>query len=455
MTANPTVSGSLRNRLVLALIGGAAVLAVLLFLAVRNYAAQVAQQGQDNILEASVTSILDAAALRDGVLEVDIPYAAFSMLTTPSDDRVFYAIYQDGAFLSGYEDLLLAGASGQSDWLFTSGELRGERIRQVSASRTLVGLGRQTEIAIVLGQTQDALSQTLDQISRNAAFLGLGFFLLTAALSFWITSTTIGQLNRLTTSVTRRGPQDLSPFKKPVPREMAPLVLSLNSLMGRLDQSLSQSEDFIAEAAHRVRTPLATVRSYAEATLHRVEKKENREALRAMVRAIDESSRAAGQLLDHAMITFRADHLEREDVDLVELIRELVQRLTPIAEMKELSLSLRGDTEVLYSGDPILIQNAVRNMIDNALKYAPADSVVDIEVTATPDVAVKVSDSGPGFPAEEIEQLTRRFERGKNAAGTIGSGLGLTIAQDVATAHGGTLVLNNKPTGGACVVLSL
>ncbi len=455
MTTNPTVSGSLRNRLVLALIGGAAVLAILLFFAVRNYAAQVAQQGQDNILEASVTSILDAAALRDGVLEVDIPYAAFSMLTTPSDDRVFYAIYQDGAFLSGYEDLLLAGASEQSDWVFTSGELRGERIRQVSASRTLVGLGRQTEIAVVLGQTQDALSQTLDQISRNAAFLGLGFFLLTAALSFWITSTTIGQLNKLTTSVTRRGPQDLSPFKKPVPREMAPLVLSLNSLMGRLDQSLSQSEDFIAEAAHRVRTPLATVRSYAEATLHRVEKKENREALRAMVRAIDESSRAAGQLLDHAMITFRADHLEREDVDLVELIRELVQRLTPIAEMKELSLSLRGDPTVPYSGDPILIQNAVRNMIDNALKYAPADSIVEIEVTATPEVEVKVSDSGPGFPAEEIEQLTRRFERGKNAAGTIGSGLGLTIAQDVATAHGGTLVLTNKPTGGACVILLL
>ncbi len=455
MTTNPTVSGSLRNRLVLALIGGAAVLAILLFFAVRNYAAQVAQQGQDNILEASVTSILDAAALRDGVLEVDIPYAAFSMLTTPSDDRVFYAIYQDGAFLSGYEDLLLAGASEQSDWVFTSGELRGERIRQVSASRTLVGLGRQTEIAVVLGQTQDALSQTLDQISRNAAFLGLGFFLLTAALSFWITSTTIGQLNKLTTSVTRRGPQDLSPFKKPVPREMAPLVLSLNSLMGRLDQSLSQSEDFIAEAAHRVRTPLATVRSYAEATLHRVEKKENREALRAMVRAIDESSRAAGQLLDHAMITFRADHLEREDVDLVELIRELVQRLTPIAEMKELSLSLRGDPTVPYSGDPILIQNAVRNMIDNALKYAPADSIVEIEVTATPEVEVKVSDSGPGFPAEEIEQLTRRFERGKNAAGTIGSGLGLTIAQDVATAHGGNLVLTNKPTGGACVILSL
>lgn len=455
MTTNPAVSGSLRNRLVLALIGGAAVLAVLLFFAVRSYAAQVAQQGQDNILEASAASILDAAALRDGVLEVDIPYAAFSMLSTPSDDRVFYAIYQDGAFLSGYEDLRPEEEAGTRTGAFKVGEVRGEPVRQVSARRTLVGLGRQTEVEVVLGQTQDWLSETMDQISRNAALLGLGFFLLTAALSFWITSSTIGQLNKLTTSVTRRGPQDLSPFKKPVPKEMAPLVMSLNSLMGRLEQSLSQSEDFIAEAAHRVRTPLATVRSYAEATLHRVERKENREALRAMIRAIDESSRAAGQLLDHAMITFRADHLEREDIDLVELTRDLVQRLTPIAEMKELSLSLGGDSTVPYSGDPILIQNAVRNLVDNALKYAPADSTVDISVSAKPRVQVMVRDSGPGFPPREIDRLTRRFERGQNATGTIGSGLGLTIAQDVANAHGGALVLKNQSQGGACVILSL
>ncbi len=439
----------------LTLIGGAAVLAVLLFLTVRSYAAKVAQQGQDDILGASVSSILDAAALRNGELEVDIPYAAFSMLSTPSDDRVFYAIYQDGEFLSGYEDLSLADGPIDGRWAFQTGLVRGERIRQVSASRTLVGLGRQTEIEVALGQTQDALSDTLDQISRNAAYLGIGFFLLTAALSFWVTTTTIGQLNKLTNSVTRRGPQDLSPFKKPVPKEMAPLVMSLNSLMGRLDQSLSQSEDFIAEAAHRVRTPLATVRSYAEATLHRVEREDNREALKAMVRAIDESSRAAGQLLDHAMITFRADHLEREEIDLVVLIRDLVQRLIPIAEMKELTLSLTGEPSVPYSGDPILIQNAVRNMIDNAMKYAPSDSTVEVMIIAHPEPQIQVRDAGPGFPPDEIDTLTRRFERGQNAAGTIGSGLGLTIAQDVATAHGGSLILKNRSKGGACVILSL
>ncbi|WP_406645004.1 sensor histidine kinase [Aliisedimentitalea scapharcae] len=450
MTDSTAVSGSLRNRLMLALIGGAAALALLLFFAVRSYAVQVAQQGQDSILQASVTSMLDAAAFRDGKVQLDLPYSAFSMLGTAADDRVFYAVYQDGSFLSGYEDLAFSHTAP-----FQFGQMRGSHVRMVSAARTLIGEGRRTDIQIVLAQTQDSLSETLSQISRNAAMLGLSFFVLTAALSFWATSATIGQLAKLTTSVTRRGPQDLSPFTKPVPREMAPLVTSLNSLMGRLDHSLSQSEDFIAEAAHRVRTPLATVRSYAEATLQRVDKPENREAMRSMVKAIDESSRAAGQLLDHAMITFRADHLERENIDLVDLVGDLVQRMTPIAEMKDMVLVLRGDPRVPFSGDPILLQNAVRNLIDNAMKYGPAESAIDISVSAIPRPQIIVCDCGPGFPESEMASLTTRFQRGANATDTIGSGLGLTIARDVALAHGGTVTLKNKPEGGACVFISL
>ena len=454
MTDRPAVSGSLGNRLIVTLIGGAAILALLLFFSVQNFATRVAQQGQDNVLGASVTSILDAAAMRDGEVEIDIPYAAFSILSTPSDDRVFYAIYQDGTFLSGYADLQGAGAP-ERQGSFSSGAFRGESVRLVSAGRTLIGADRRTELQVVVAQTQDALSETLETISRNAALLGLGFFALAAMLSIWATSATIAPLRRLTNSVTRRGPQDLSPFEKPVPLEMAPLVASLNSLMGRLDHSLSQSENFIAEAAHRVRTPLATVRSYAEATLQRVDKEENRDAMRSMVRAIDESSRAASQLLDHAMISFRADHLERQDVDLVDLVRDLVLRLTPVAEMKDLTLSLEANERVAYSADPVLIQNAVRNLIDNALKYSPAEGSVEITVAATPGIEIRICDKGPGFPPGELETLTGRFTRGQNAEGTIGSGLGLTIAKDVASAHGGTLTLSNRPEGGACVSLLL
>lgn len=453
MTDDVVAFGSLRNRLAMILTGGAALLAILLFFVVRAYATQIAQEGQDNILSASVSSILDAAVLRGGAVELDFPYASLSMLSTSADDRVFYAIYEDDRFLSGYEGLGAGPALSGTARRFASAQYNDATVRIATASRILIGADRSRQVSVSVAQTQDGLAETLNRISRNVAGFGVGFFALATALAFWGTSTTIGQLSRLTTSVTRRGPQDLSPFRQPVPTEMVPLVRSLNTLMSRLDQSLKQSEDFIAEAAHRVRTPLATVRSYAEATFQRVQNQENRDALRAMMRAIDESSRAAGQLLDHAMVTFRAENLERENVDLDGLLRDLVQRMTPVAEMRDVVLRLDSDAPAIIRGDPVLLQNAFRNLLDNALKYAPADTSIMIRIRTSPRVSVDVSDEGCGFLPDEMDKLAGRFVRGGDADGHIGSGLGLTIAQDVADAHDGTMVLSNRPEGGACVTL--
>lgn len=451
MTDGVVVFGSLRNRLALILTGGAAVLAILLVFVVRSYAAQIAQEGQDNILGASATSILDAAVLREGQVELDFPYAALSMLTTAADDRVFYAISENGVLLSGYEGLMFQDDGDARD--FVSARYNDVPVRVATARRMLIGANVSRNVTVSVAQTRDALSETLNRISVNVAAFGAGFFALATALAFWATSSTIGQLSRLTTSVTRRGPQDLSPFTKPVPAEMGPLVGSLNNLMQRLDLSLKQSEDFIAEAAHRVRTPLATVRSYAEATFQRVQTAENRDALRAMMRAIDETSRAAGQLLDHAMVTFRVENLEREDVDLGDLLRELVQRMTPIAEMRDVELVLEASETVPLRGDPILLQNAFRNLLDNALKYAPSESVITLRLHSAPQITVEVTDQGQGFPPDEIHKLADRFTRGSDTDGHIGSGLGLTIAQDVALAHGGRMILSNTDEGGACVIL--
>ena len=223
--------------------------------------------------------------------------------------------------------------------------------------------------------------------------------------------------------------------------------------MSRLDHTLSQSEDFIAEAAHRIRTPLATVRSHAEATLQRVEHNENRAALQSMVRAIDESSRAAGQLLDHAMVTFRAENLDTEEIDLNELLRELMQRMSPMADMKDITLSLRSDGPATLAGDTILLQNALRNLIDNALKYAPAETEVVVHIATDPTLTINVLDDGSGFAVDEISTLSGRFVRGKDTGNKVGSGLGLTIAKEVTAAHGGTMDLRNRPEGGACVSL--
>ena len=455
MNSQANVSGSLRNRLVVTLIAGVAFLSLLLYFAVRDYAAKIALQSQDSILRASVISILDTASIQQGKVELDIPYSSFSMLSTLTDDRIFYAIYQNEQLLSGYENLNVPEIDASTESNYQSTRFLNTPIRQVTASRILVGADVRTQVTATIAQTQDSLAGTLSNISRTAALYGAGFFILAVLLSLWAASTAIRPLKNLANSVARRSPQDLRPVTRRVPSEMGPLVSSFNKLMMQLEKSFKQSEEFIAEAAHRVRTPLSTVRSHAEATLQRVEKEENRQAVRSMIRAIDESSRASTQLLDHAMITFRANQLEYHPIDLVDLVREIVRSLSPVADMKHVELNLSGDSSVTISGDSILIQNAVSNIIDNALKYSPTESEVNIKVLANPTPRVEVADQGSGFPADQIDSVTTRFARGRNAEDTIGSGLGLTIARDVADAHGGKLTIENHPQGGACVIFSL
>ena len=454
MTSELKVSGSLQNRLMLTLISGAAVLGIILFFIVRGYAAQIAQNGQDDILEASLSSILDAIVIQDGSIEVDFPYASLSMLDTELDDRVFYSIYNDDILISGYEDLPLPEKINAEISTFNTIKYKDTNARIASAKRILIGEKERITISVSIAQTQDALSRTLNRISKNVALFGSGFFILVTLLSYWATATTISPLMRLASSVTKRGPQDLSPFEKKVPSEMYPLVTSLNKLMTRLDLSLKQSEDFIAEAAHRVRTPLATVRSYADATLQRVSKKENRDALKSMVRAIDEASRAASQLLDHAMITFRSDNLQKEPINLNDLVQNLIDNLTPIAEMKDIELKFKQEDKIKLYGDFILIQNAIRNLIDNALKYSPYEGIITVSIGTSPISFLEIHDQGPGFPPKDLDNLTVRFARGQNSNGIVGSGLGLTIAKDVANAHGAKLKLSNHEKGGACVTLS-
>ena len=135
-------------------------------------------------------------------------------------------------------------------------------------------------------------------------------------------------------------------------------------------------------------------------------------------------------------------------------MQDLVVRLGPIADMRDVDMQVDAPVAVPVAGDAILLQNAIRNIVDNALKYAPRESAIHIDVTTFPSPRVTVRDEGPGFPVAEIAGLPDRFTRGSNADGIIGSGLGLTIAQDVAAAHGGALKLGNHPKGGACVIFS-
>ncbi|MDA7423933.1 sensor histidine kinase [Thalassococcus lentus] len=450
----PVLSGSIQRRLLILLFCASALLAVLLYFVVQSVARQVAQQSQDNILAASALSVIDSARSVDGEVIVDLPYSALSMLDSVTDERVFYVVRFGEDVLTGYAELPRPPLSKARQTAYMSADFLGEEVRIASVSRSFsADLGRD-RLEVSVAQTLSGQRQTLARSSRLALGVGAGFFALAAVLAWLTARATIRPLDRLAASVSRRGPTDLRPVTAAVPQEMAPLVTSLNGFMSRLEASLNRSEDFIAEAAHRVRTPLAVVRTKAEIIQRHIRKPENKAAMREMIGAIDESSRTAGQLLDHAMVSFRLDSLAQEKVDLASLVNDMVERLRPVAEIAEIDLVIVRSDPASIQGDGILLQNALRNLLDNAIKYSPADTRVEIRLTkGDTGISLQVCDEGRGFPKTGDADLAERFTRGDNVHGIVGSGLGLTIARDVATAHGGRLILENNAGGGACASL--
>ena len=450
----PVIRGSIRRRLLLSLLAGAAILAFVVYIAVLSVARQVAQESQDNVLTASALSILDSARYSGGQIIVDLPYSALSMLGSVSDERVFYAIHQDAKFLSGYPDLPEAQVRSARQAGFVSAEYLGEELRIATIYRPVSMDINQSVLQVSVAQTLSRQKQALARISRSSMGVGAGVFLLLVMLAAVIARSTIRPLDRLTESVSRRGPKDLRPVIQPVPLEMGPLVISLNSFMSRLQNSLTRSEDFIAEAAHRVRTPLAIVRTKAEIIQRKNTDPQTRHAITEMIHAIDDSSRIAGQLLDHAMVTFRLDHLSREPIDLPQLAKETVERLRPMFELKGIALCTGKLDQVRLRGDPILIQNALHNLLDNAVKYAPGGARVTLDIERQPGGAeLWICDTGPGFPKEDLSRLAERFRRGSNARGIVGSGLGLTIVSEILKAHGGCMKISNIEGEGGCVSL--
>lgn len=446
-------NGSILRRLLAALLLGALGLSLVIFILLRAFSATVIEESQDEIIAASANNILENVRGREGRLDIDIPVSAFTMLGSVSDERVFYAIYQDDDFITGYEDLPIS-LSGVGAPRFTTLSYRGEDIRVGAVARSVVIGSRSSVITVVVAQTRMAQAALLERMSLRAAMVGVVMAILLGGLGYVVSALAVEPINRLTASIARRGPTDLRPVAAPVPREMVPLVQALNGFMGRLTKSLNRSEEFITEAAHRIRTPLATVRSQAEVALRRVSKDENKQRLRHMIRAIDQSSRAAGQILDHAMVSLRTDHLEEQDVDLSHVVHDVVERLEPVAMLRDIQVHIAQDGPAAVRGDRILLHNALSNVLDNAIKYAPIETDITLAVSHTKAGArVEISDCGSGFDALDHPHLAERFARGRNSEGVVGSGLGLTIVQEVMLAHGGQLILTNKEGAGACVIL--
>jgi two-component system sensor histidine kinase TctE len=427
---------------------------VVLIIFIRDYAERASDRAFDRLLAASALTIAGAVQVENEAVVVEIPFAAFAMFS--GQDRVFYAVEDpDARTVTGYEDLAAQmDETVSAEPRFADMTYRGETVRVASVGRLISTPSDTGWVTIHVAETQNQREALSNEILSNAVLPVLALTLLAVGLVWFGISRMFAPLTELEHELRARAPDDLSPITVPVPQEVDHLVAALNGFMGRLQKAMERVSGLVAEAAHEVRTPLASLRAQAEVAMD----EQDPEALRRRVGRIHtgavQASQLVSQLLMEATISHRMENKEIETTTLAAVVAEVTQRLDP-DQAGRLHMELDIDAAVApLRADRVALREMMRNVIDNALVYT--EGAVDIAGRLEKgSLVVEVSDRGPGIEDAEKPLVLERFRRGKASNGKVGSGLGLSIVARVAKAHGGTLSMIDRAGGGLTVAISL
>jgi signal transduction histidine kinase len=240
--------------------------------------------------------------------------------------------------------------------------------------------------------------------------------------------------------------------------ELNTLSRTINGMLDQIEQLLHGVRDVSNSIAHDLRTPLAELRSrLEELSLTRPQPEETFAEIDGAVVDVDRVILIFNALLRLAEIDTGMRRSGFVSVDAADIARQAVDFYLPAAEIEGVTLSYRGAGPTAISGDPVLLAQAIGNLIDNALKYTSAGGAISVEVQSLPEnkVQITVADDGPGIPDAEKPKVSARFYRGDASRGTPGVGLGLTLVASVAKVHGGALELaDNSPGLRANMIIS-
>jgi two-component system OmpR family sensor kinase len=228
------------------------------------------------------------------------------------------------------------------------------------------------------------------------------------------------------------------------PIEVADLVQSLNTALGGLRDSIERERSFLMDASHALRTPLAAVKARLELDGQHVDVRRLRGDIDALVRLTSQllaSANAERLVLDpHAIADLRA------------IAHTVVSDMTPLAMRAGVDLGLAANGPAEIRGDMDAISHALKNLVENALKFTPRGCAVTVEVSADPP-RISVIDQGPGVPSARRTEIFARHSRARFGDGN-GAGLGLSIVKRICNAHGGSTLVLDAPGGGSIFVMT-
>ena len=322
---------------------------------------------------------------------------------------------------------------------FSDVEANGNRYRVYSL---------QTPLQTV--QIAQDLSARTARAQALAAKAVLPFALLTPLLMlavWWVISRSLAPIERARKQVAGRAADDFSPLPNTdLPDEVRPLVNELNLLFGRVRSAFDAQKNFVADAAHELRSPLTALKLQAQALRKDDDDLATREAgVARLNQGIDRAIRLVEQLLTLAREEASSGTSAFEPVDLINTVRLAVADMLPQAQLKHIDLGLVQSEAAWVRGQPEALRMALRNLLENAIKYTPADGQIDISIEVVSGQALlALDDSGPGISPDLRSRVFDRFFRAGEALAETGSGLGLAIVKTIADRHDATLRLDRS-----------
>ena len=428
----------------------------------------IANKPFDRALEFNVQALAQLITVQNQRASFNLPQPAREILRADDSDEVFYQVLGGkGELLGGERELPLPtddekGLPGEVR--LRDDELRGVAVRVAYTwvklpIATTAATGTLQPALVQVAETREKRSVLATEIIKGV-MLPQFVILPLAVLLVWLAlARGIKPLHLLEQRIRRRRPDDLSPLDdKAVPLEVAPLVQSVNDLLTRLNDSIATQKRFLADAAHQLKTPLAGLRMQADLAQREGTSTEDlKRSLQQIGRSSIRATHTVNQLLALARAESGGIHIARQPCNLVQLTMDVVQDCLPRAMDKRIDLGFEGAEAhmpgVWLDGNPTLLQELVRNLVDNAINYTPSSAerpgIVTARVLADTFgkvLLLQVEDSGPGIPEAERELVFQPFYRtlGNEADG---SGLGLPIVLEIARQHGATITMEDAHPG--------
>ncbi|WP_299342979.1 ATP-binding protein [uncultured Pseudoxanthomonas sp.] len=327
---------------------------------------------------------------------------------------------------------------------FVVSEVAGEPWRVYAATDAS---GR---IQVQSGMSQSAMKAELAHWVKISLWSGIGILLVLGSIVGLAIHWSLRPMNRLRREMAQREPHDLAPLPASgLPREIRPLVDSFNLLLERLSEAMRGERQFLADAAHELRTPLAALLTQTQVAMRAGSQADAQAALAQLAHGIQRTSRLAQQLLDSARVDASPLREDRPVVALPDVVTMVAREFESMASRRQQTLALHAEPASVR-GDLDDLGILVRNLLDNAVRYGGDGARIEIACGTDDGGAtawVRVRDNGPGVPADERERIFERFFRGSQGNGERGSGIGLSLVDRIARAHDARITVEDGIAG--------